>query len=223
MAQNQVNAVETKKKVFVPPMRYPLTKLGCFETIMNIVELTHGLKDLPKDVAKWIHDDVCSREFSYYGFIPAPPSVDMVKQIIGIDGYYLKLTTQKSGVNFIWHDRDRNEFQFWGDYQNCIKAMNEIRYRICKYVENARSYPEERPLDTVNVSIMKNLIGKLAQTAIAEPAIAEPAIFDNDINPNSAVCYEAHCTVDASGRLQVFAEKHYPAIPSASPALAVGL
>ena len=198
MAQNQVNAVEMKKKVFVPPMRYPLTKLGCFETIMNIVELTHGLKDLPKDVARAIEKDVCSREFSYYGFIPAPPSVDMVKQIIGIDGYYLKLTTQKSGVNFIWHDRDRNEFQFWGDYQNCIRAMNEIRYRICKYVDGAKV--------SDNMSVMKSLIDKLAQTVIAEPVI-----FDNDINPNSAVCYEAHCNVDASGRLQVFAEKHYTA------------
>ena len=95
MAQNQVNAVEMKNKVFVPPMRYPLTKLSCFETIMNIVELTHGLKDLPKDIARAIEKDVCSRELSYYGFIPDPPSVDMVKQIIGIDGYYLKLKTQK--------------------------------------------------------------------------------------------------------------------------------
>ena len=211
MAQNQVNAVEmkTNKKVFVPPMRYPLTKLSCFETIMNIVELTHGLKDLPKDVAKWIHDDVCSREFSYYGFIPAPPSVDMVKQIIGIDGYYLKMTTKNTGVNFIWHDREKNEFQFWGDYQNCIRAMNEIRYRICKYVDGAKV------LD--NMTVMKNIIDKLAQTVIAEPVIAEPVIaepviFDNDINPNSAVCYEAHCTVDATGRLQVFAEKHYPTL-----------
>jgi hypothetical protein len=213
MAQNQVNAVETKKKVFVPPMRYPLTKLGCFETIMNIVELTHGLKDLPKDVARAIEKDVCSREFSYYGFIPAPPSVDMVKQIIGIDGYYLKVTTKNTGVSFIWHDRQKNEFQFWGDYQNCIRAMNEIRYRICKYVDGAKV------LD--NMTVMKTLIDKLAisapkpviaESVIAESVIAEPVIFDNDINPNSAVCYEAHCTVDATGRLQVFAEKHYPTL-----------
>ena len=209
MAQTQVNVVESKKKVFVPPMRYPLQRLGCFETIMNIVELTHGLKDLPKDIARAIEKDVCSREFSYYGFIPAPPSVDMVKQIIGIDGYYLKLTTQKSGVNFIWHDRDRNEFQFWGEYQSCIRAMNAIRYRICKYVESVRSYPEERPLDTVNVSVMKNLIGKLAASAIdTKPTV----VFDNDVNPNPMVCWEGHCIVDDdTGRWKIIDEKLYPA------------
>ena len=215
MAQTQVNVVESKKKVFVPPMRYPLQRLGCFETIMNIVELTHGLKDLPKDIARAIEKDVCSREFSYYGFIPAPPSVDMVKQIIGIDGYYLKLTTQKSGVNFIWHDRDRNEFQFWGEYQSCIRAMNAIRYRICKYVDSAKV--------TDNVFVMKNLIGKLAATAI-EPTVTKPTVvFDNDVNPDPMVCWEGHCIVDDTGRWKIVDEKCYPAIPSASPALAVGL
>jgi len=212
MAQTQVNVVESKKKVVVPPMRYPLQRLGCFETIMNIVELTHGLKDLPKDIARAIEKDVCSREFSYYGFIPAPPSVDMVKQIIGIDGYYLKLTTQKSGVNFIWHDRDRNEFQFWGEYQSCIRAMNAIRYRICKYVDGVKV--------TDNVSVMKNLIGKLAASAIDTKSTV---VFDNDVNPDPMVCWEGHCIVDESGRWKIIDEKRYPAIPSASPALAVGL
>jgi hypothetical protein len=88
--------------------------------------------------------------------------------------------------------------------------MNAIRYRICKYVDNAKV--------TDNVSVMKNLIGKLAATAI-EPTVTKPTVvFDNDVNPNSMVCWEGHCIVDESGRWKIVDEKRYPAIP-----LAVGL
>lgn len=203
MAQTQTHVdVQAKNKVCIPSIQYPLRQLSRFETIMNIADLTHGLKDLPKDLAKWIEADVCSRDFSYYGFIRAPKCVESVKRIIGINGYYLKLTTQNTGVNFIWHDRERNQFQFWGDYNNCIKAMHEILYRIRKYV-NTNTKTE----DTVNASMMK----KNDDSVQPRASIDEPIVFENDINPNPMVCYEAICDIDENGCFKVIADKTYPA------------
>jgi len=133
--------VQNKPKVIVPPLHYRLAKLTQHEALSQIASITQGFCDLPPDLADWIHWDITSRQFTSFGYIPAPPNVDMVKQIIGIDGYYLKLTTTNCGVDFIWHDRTTNEFHFWGEYQRCIKAMNQIRYRICKIVENYKNKP----------------------------------------------------------------------------------
>lgn len=134
-------AQKPKQNIIVPPMRYCLSKLSSFEALRQIGSITGGFYDLPPHIADWIHWDINSRQFTSFGYIPAPPNVDMVKQIIGIDGYYFKLTTTNCGVDFIWHNRTTNEFQFWGEYQRCIRAMNEIRYRICKTVESYKNKP----------------------------------------------------------------------------------
>ena len=130
---------DNKRKVFVPPMRYQLTNLTQFEAFSQIGSLTNHFHDLPQQLTQWIFSDIGTRQFTSFGYIPAPPNVDMVKQIIGIDGYYLKLTTSNCGVDFIWHNRTTNEFHFWGEYHRCIDAMNQIRYRICKIVENYKN------------------------------------------------------------------------------------
>jgi hypothetical protein len=131
--------MQQKSKVIMPPMHYRLERLTQIEALYQIASLTNGFYDLPPQVANWIHQDLSSRQFTSFGYIPAPPNVDMVKQIIGIDGFYLKLTTTNCGVDFIWHDRASNEFHFWGEYTRCIRAMNEIRYRICKVVESYKN------------------------------------------------------------------------------------
>jgi len=137
----QTAVIQEKPKVIMPPMRYRLERLTQLEARYQIANLTHGFYDLLPEIADWIHRDISSRQFTSFGYIPAPPNVNMVKQIIGIDGYYLKLTTANCGVDFIWHDRASNEFHFWGEYQRCITAMNKIRYRICKMVENYKNKP----------------------------------------------------------------------------------
>ena len=139
----QTAVIQEKSKVIMPPMRYRLEKLTQLEARYQIANLTHGFYDLLPEIADWIHRDISSRQFTSFGYIPAPPNVDMVKQIIGIDGYYLKLTTSNCGVDFIWHNRTTNEFHFWGEYHRCIDAMNQIRYRICKIVESYKNKPVE--------------------------------------------------------------------------------
>lgn len=141
---NESPAIEPKKKVIAPPTWFNLVKISNYDMLANISYLTNQFRDLPEELSVGILYNTHTRPYSFYGTIPAPPSVDLVKQIIGINGHYLKLTTQNSLVDFIWHDRNRNEFQFWGDYQSCVKAMKEIRYRICKYVEMNKPVPVEK-------------------------------------------------------------------------------
>ena len=182
---SQTQQQQQLNKVIVPPMRYRLSKLTQEETLIQIGNLTRGFYDLPVEVATWIQNDVRSREFSSFGYIPAPPDAELVKQIIGLDGCYFKLTTSTHRVDFIWHDRAKNEFQFLGEYQCCIRAMNAIRYRICKYVDGARA------------------------KAMASAKAQAQASLDN-VQPHPAVCYEASFCIEANGDVHVLASKHFP-------------
>jgi hypothetical protein len=185
-AAQQESAMQPKTKVVVPPMRYQLSKLSRFEALTQISSLTHNFCDLPSGLVNWIHWDISSRQFTSFGYIPAPPNVDMVKQIIGIDGYYLKLTTTNCGVDFIWHNRTTNEFHFWGEYSRCIHAMNQIRYRICKVVESYKNKPTEH--------VFQNDINP-------HPAVCYEAIIEVDKNGEY---------------VRKIASKHYPDQPVSS-------
>ena len=69
-----------------------------------------------------------------FGMFNAPSHILALKKIIGIDGHFLKLTTQNCDVDMIWHDRWNNMFVFWGpSVYTVVQAMNQIRSRIIKY------------------------------------------------------------------------------------------
>jgi hypothetical protein len=186
-----------QKNIIMPPTWFNLMKISNYDMLSHISSLTNQFCDLPPDLANWIIYDAQTRPYSFYGTIPAPPWTDVVKQIIGINGYYLKLTTQNSLVDFIWHDRVRNEFQFWGEYQSCVKAMKEIRYRICKYVEMYKHAPAPAPVP----------VPVPAPVTVPAPA----PVFYNDIAPNPAVCLEAIIELDENDEYKkTVASKYYP-------------
>ena len=60
-------------------------------------------------------------------------SEDQIKQIIGKNGCYFKITTEATDTDFIWHNMDRKVFEFWGPYNNIFHAVSAINYRIQKY------------------------------------------------------------------------------------------
>ena len=121
-----------EKKVSIPPMRYKLTKLTQAQTLTQIAMKTQGFYSMSTRSADWVQRDVRNREFSSYGSYPAPRDRSITHTIIGEDNYYLKLTMKNHDMDYICYDGDKNEFQFWGEYQCCIRAMNELRYRIEK-------------------------------------------------------------------------------------------
>ena len=62
--------------------------------------------------------------------IPADFGQDVMRQVIGKDGCYFKMTTQNTSVEFIWFDMNSNEIFIWGDLDKANKASNIISYRI---------------------------------------------------------------------------------------------
>lgn len=123
---------EEKEQLSIPPMRYKLTKLTQAQTLTEIAIKTQGFYDLSTYSADWIQRDVRSREFSSFGNLLMPRQLNVVDTVIGEDNYYLKLTTKNHNMDYICYDRDNNELQFWGEYQCCVRAMNELRYRLIK-------------------------------------------------------------------------------------------
>ena len=126
----------------IPPMRYKLTKLTQGQTLAQIASKTQGFYEMSVNSADWIQQDVRSREFSSYGSYPAPYDLYIVDKVVGKDNYYLKMTMKKHDMDYICHDSVNNVFQFWGEYQCCIRAMNELRYRV--HVIEERTKREER-------------------------------------------------------------------------------
>ena len=120
-----------------PPMHYDLHKADAAFVYSHIKELTKN-----DTVASEYLEQIKPLMFAQqkpvvFGYIPAPPVEQIVKQVIGAKGYFFKMTTVVSGVYFIWHDTEANMFLFWGPSTfKIVKAMNSIRWRIFKYCQD---------------------------------------------------------------------------------------
>jgi hypothetical protein len=113
-----------------PPKWFDLSYGESKPILDHICHLTQRFTVLDPEFTYWLIDRIGRRQFTTFGYMPAPPSVDVTKQVIGTDGYFFKLTTSNTGVDFIWHDRAKNNFLFWGEKQSVIQAMKIIRSRI---------------------------------------------------------------------------------------------
>ena len=131
-ARTEPKSARTEPKIRLEPMRYKFTKLTPAQTLTQIAEKTQGFYDLSVRSADWIQRDIRSREFSSFGSYPAPENPAEVEEIVGEENYYLQLTMKKHDVAYMCYDENRGEFHLWGEYQCCIRALNELRYRIEK-------------------------------------------------------------------------------------------
>ena len=119
--------------------RFNLLEGTAPQVYKHLHELTEGFSLLEPSVAGTLIDRISHREGkTTFGHLPAPYNtdiidVDIIKQIIGKDGCYFKLTTFNTGVDFIWHDRAENQFCFWGPKDSVLKAMKIIQGRVDKY------------------------------------------------------------------------------------------
>lgn len=70
-------------------------------------------------------DEVYKQEFDGSG------NIEITKQIIGRKGYYLRLTTDKTGVFFIWHNHIKKTYTIWSPNEEALdKAVGVIKHRI---------------------------------------------------------------------------------------------
>ena len=119
--------------------RFNLLEGTAPQVYKHLYELTEGFSLLEPSVAGTLIRRISQQEVkTTFGHLPAPYNtdiidVDIIKQIIGKDGCYFKMTTLNTGVDFIWHDRAENQFCFWGPKENVLKAMKIIQGRIDKY------------------------------------------------------------------------------------------
>ncbi len=126
------------KKIMVPPMKYDLLYASADRVCSHLDELTRFDLASPVYLADLKH---CMRarhqtQPIVFGYIPAPPNELITKQVIGANGYFLKMTTTLCEAYFIWHDMQNNVFLFWApSTYKIVKAMNSIRWRIVKCIE----------------------------------------------------------------------------------------
>ena len=129
------------KSVMVPPMRYDLRGYPT-QTAIDYMDMLVENYPLAKSYLDEIRPRLSRRHGqTVFGYIPAPPDVDVLRQVIGANGHFLKLTTTLCNVDFIWFSSKSNTFMFWGPTTfSVVKALNSIRWRIQKcYLDRAEA------------------------------------------------------------------------------------
>ena len=183
-----VATVAQDKPFKLTPIKYELLQVDSFAALNHIRHLTSNNST---SIAPEFIDNLCNTMIyrahnglpSTFGYWPAPMK-EITQKVIGSNGYYFKLTTNTSGADFIWHDREHGMFLFWASNNfRIVKAMNSIRWRINKYssLTPVKLYVVDVPKvgdeeDDFDYSDMPALI----ECELADPYVAEPQIEDID-------------------------------------------
>jgi hypothetical protein len=131
------------QKIKVPYMHYDIKNIRSDDALNDIKSIIFGNRLTDNEnrpcewnqFLQWLFQSLWFRHTNqistYFSYISAPPSEEITKKVIGYDGYYFKMTTNKCGVDFIWHDLVNRRILFWGPTKfSVVKAMNSIRWRI---------------------------------------------------------------------------------------------
>jgi hypothetical protein len=145
-----MNSTKSAMQSIQPPTWFDLREVNPVKAFEDIKYYTDDLNGVDQPFINKFNDQFCNSHYStpYYlsapvvfGYIPAPPNTinagsDIIKKVIGSNGHWFKVTTEKSGVHMIWYDKCSNNFLFWAPNRNTIyKAMKAIRARIIKCCE----------------------------------------------------------------------------------------
>ena len=109
-------------------------------TFASAVQLTNDILAEAPNADPLLMNDIRVKQenspiqLAYRASIQAPHSEDAVKQIIGRDGCYFKMTTHQFKLFFVWHSRSTNHFHLWGNnIDNLNGAVEVINRRINIY------------------------------------------------------------------------------------------
>jgi len=164
---------------------YNLMQLTPGETLLQLAIVTNGFYEVSINNAGWIQRDVRSRPFSFYGRIKIngrSGGAKVVEEVIGKDDYYLKYVMKEFNIDYIYYTGTRRMFQLWGEYNNCVKAMNYMFKRILdiekKQDEAYRLEPNMElsawDLEMQEIEDAKKRKKQKQQSAQVEPAQVEP-------------------------------------------------
>ena len=64
----------------------------------------------------------------------------ILKKVIGTDGYWLKLTSEKQELEYLWYDTKNKNFLYWSENKNnCQRASGIINSRIFRITEEEKA------------------------------------------------------------------------------------
>ena len=128
-------AAEQKNKIMIPPTQYHLIPSTVDRVCAHIDQLTRFDLVSPDYLARLKQIMRERHQFKpvIFGYMRAPLTEAITRQVIGTNGYFFKMTTTLCDAYFIWHDTESHLFLFWAASTfKIVKAMNSIRWRIGK-------------------------------------------------------------------------------------------
>jgi hypothetical protein len=116
-------------------IHFDIKKYDGLDSLQQIHNVTRGFQINMFFLAN-MTEAIYKRKHTWFGSIDAPPDVDLIKQIIGKNGFHLKQFTVKYGADLIWHDRVTNKFMVWGAKKVLINTLYALVRQIGRFVIN---------------------------------------------------------------------------------------
>ena len=130
----------------LPRMQYQLGQEDAWRVYEFVARCTRNFTTLSPEFSMWLQNRM--QQFAgqsvVAGALPAPCRLDVLRGVIGKNGYFFKRTTETWKVFFIWHDVLSNTFIFWGpNTKSVVRAMDAIRWRIRKFTLQCPTTPSQ--------------------------------------------------------------------------------
>lgn len=149
-AADKYNYKKKQQQIMVPKMHYQLIDVPNYYYIYDhLNKLFENVTSRPSFDAMCAFKQVLyqrnNRSPTVFSNIRGPANTDVMRQVIGKDGYFFKMTTTLCGVDFLWYDKNSNNILCWGPSNfKVVKALNSIRWRISKNEEQAEQQQAEQ-------------------------------------------------------------------------------
>lgn len=132
--------------------------------IEEICKYTDNLENIPSEIRYRMLTAICrQKSSSVYGDYAAPPNKQIVDQINGQGGYFLKMTAEAAGIYLIWYQQAKGRYMFWGPTERSVRdGMNRLRGRIVKYVVHLDEQAKEKRVAYGRAAYGKVVYGRAA-------------------------------------------------------------
>jgi len=95
-------------------LHFHLETLQGIELEKELGSITKGFQDVDGALKEKLMEDCASGQSVYYASVAASENFQITKQMIGKDGQWLKKTTLKQNLLFLWYCEETNQFYVFG-------------------------------------------------------------------------------------------------------------
>lgn len=75
---------------------------------------------------------------SHYAEIKCDLAKDLVRKLIGKNGYFFNIITKASRVKYLWYDNIRKVIEIWGPMSNLAEAKNRLSDRMQRILKESQ-------------------------------------------------------------------------------------